>query len=330
MKIIPSERLKIWNDACEYEINKSIPILHKLVSAFYYLYPFQMLQSENPICTQRERQSISNIFLCKNLNTYTDKRIIYLYVPFNRYDLTINVDNMSHFNVRHLSMVDKVKQEQLVYGLRSFAYIDYLKSHYVKIVILSEPIMRIFNYYMRLHTVKVPPSCTTFKKNTTFYSWYLRNFKRIPDINNYEVRLLTTMSDSLTISLTSDVQCFMHYRYCTFPPPRSKMPSIQFYDLTNAAYHLKTASFVGCVGTQEYKNKTLYMMKSLYSSLVIDEMNEASSIENNPRGSDYEEFLSKRHQIESDNWASVKLWNTAVHIFESEWEKFNHNQLYLH
>ncbi len=321
MKIIPSERLKIWNDACEYEMNKSIPILHRLVSAFYYLYPFQMLQSNNPICAQKEGHSISNMFLCYNSpNTYNDKRIIFLHVPFNRYDLNINVGNISHFNVRHLSMVDDVKQEQLVYGLRSFAYIDYLKSSYIKIVILSEPIMRIFNYYVRLHTVKVPPSCTTFRRNTTFSSWYLRNFKRIPDINNYEVRLLTTMSDSLTISLTSDVQCFMHYRYCTFPPPRSKMPSIQFPDITNAAYHLKTASFVGCVGTKEYKNKTLHMIQSLYSNLVTDE---ATFFEHNRRSDDYEEFLRERHKIESDNWASVEIWNTALHIFDLEWERFN-------
>lgn len=176
-------------------------------------------------------------------------------------------------------------------------------------LLMGNPCTRIYRYYHSLRHNRLPPSCTTFKTNQTFTKWYLKNFDRLPEINNYEVRLLNTMKESRSLTLTSESQCLMHYRYCYFPAARLSMPQISNRDVTLALNKLYSLSFLGITDFPSITSKMLSAILHVNTN-SSNQMNKMF-----PTHEDELEFRAIQSKIEIDNWGSMILWKTALNLF---------------
>lgn len=307
----PITRLRQWKHTCHVEMMEQNKNAWDIVKGFVHmLHKFDVSYLPSvfePRCDALK--TTGNVLLCGGANVTQSKKILFLQVPHTPRIIRA-FDSFSAYEAKYLVDAQNSKQYNFIFGKRSFNVVDFEGgSKILKILIMGHPIHRIYNYYQTLRYHRLPSSCTTFKKNTTFSSWYLRNYKRIPEINNYEIRLLASLKYSRSLVMTADVQCLMHYRYCFFPTAFSSLPDIKKSDVYHVYNTIRDVSFVGI---SEYP-ETITLLKRIGMAAQYEE-NVDSELSFTTRR-DHLEFNNIRNKIEEDNWGSLFVWKHVIKLF---------------
>jgi hypothetical protein len=324
--VSPNIRLQYWKSSCEFELTKPISLLSQF-KINDYLYTFRKSTSFpkyiEPNCDSRN--TIPNIYLCNKEHTrmedIANMQIVYLQIPdTNTLIQDFHVFSSTPYEAKFLANIVKARNERFVFGRRSFSVIEENnKLRIFSILVLGNPINRIYRHYQKLKSHRFPASCTTYRANTTFSSWYLKNINRLPEINNYEIRLLSSLGESPSVALTAETQCLMHYRYCYFPASRLGLSAIKYSDVHTALDRLKKVSFVGI---SDFPDETF---KSLRKFMKNTSTNQHSTFQNEQElkfntHKEKLDFWNIRQRMEEDNWGSLFLWKHSLDLFKRQYE----------
>lgn len=194
------------------------------------------------------------------------------------------------------------------------------------VTILRHPAERLLSHYryLKSHRQYLPGKCTSHGRN--FSTWFTRYFHEIPDLNNFEVRLLLGRGEAPQVANTADTVCQMQPRTCSFVrEPERQLPRITAAHARTAAQRLSRMSFIGLT---ERFDETVLLLNAILPGfhaarngrpqrLCGDQptcVTESTASATADRAS----FEEVRPRVERDNWASMLLWSQALRLFDAQ------------
>ncbi len=217
-----------------------------------------------------------------------------------------------------------------LYSKRSAVMESRLRAPFVMLTILRHPIERILSHFSYLrssldaNSSMLASACTVKNYTRDFAAWYRRYRRRLPDIDNLEVRLLLDTYEAPKIALASETQCLMASGTCTL---KDSMP---MYDIAPADVRLAEQRLerMSLIGLLHRLDETMQLWRaalpghnlpptrlkrvcgnSYHLHCSSDAKGEAAAI-------DSRSLASVRELVEHDNWGSLRLWEYATALFD--------------
>ena len=236
---------------------------------------------------------------------------------------------------------------------------EYFVAPLVMATMLRHPAERIVSHYRYIVGTHYPGACTTRKKS--FADWYRANVAYMPDINNFEVRLLVSRDEDENIEATSETSAVIDDHKCHY---HQKLPPVTRTHLDFAKARLQRMSLIGIL---EHFEKTMFLWNASLPGLFYDKhkdihvcgnadhrvcggthalihsdhhpppsskvvaaaaaaaangtTEETSKIMQDPL---LASFMAIQSDVRRDNWASVELYDFARSLFD---EQLSHSNL---
>mmetsp|Transcript_56513 Transcript_56513/g.126257 ORF Transcript_56513/g.126257 Transcript_56513/m.126257 type:complete len:465 (-) Transcript_56513:122-1516(-) len=189
---------------------------------------------------------------------------------------------------------------------------------------LREPAERILSHFYYLRDVSrrrwrhsfYPGACTLMgpHRNMSFADWYLQFHRHIPDINNFEVRLLVTETEHEDIihSTESSVQVNHHCEW-------SHLPQVTGAHVRSAMRRLRAMSLIGLTDAFE---ESMRMWEKALPGFVYHNVRVCGNPKHNTCTRSHHRQLPPHllQRIRKDNWGSYMLWSAAQRLFAQQEE----------
>lgn len=209
---------------------------------------------------------------------------------------------------------------------------------HLMITMLRNPIQRMVSHYHYIKenpkTRQTPGSCTV-KGDQSIEDWYLGWRDKVPDINNFEVRILLTRADAPDIVQTRETSDLLDNnhcrRQCSHSRRKSKCSSRKDWHIPEIHQkHLDIAlgrlSRMSLIGILERMEETLAMWNIALPGLMSPGEEALKicgnlNLEHCGRANNTEKYTihsSLRQQMRKDNWASMALYDYANLLFDTQ------------
>jgi hypothetical protein len=213
-----------------------------------------------------------------------------------------------------------------LYSKRSAVMESRLRVPFVMLTVLRHPVERILSHFSYLRSSlgpnsgMLPSACTVENYTRDFAAWYRRYRRRLPDLDNFEVRLLLDNYEAPNIALASETECVMNRRTCTL---KDSMP---IYDITAADVRLAEQRLerMSLIGLLHRLDETMQLWRAALPGLNLLPTHlkrvcgEGHHLHCSGRAAaiDTRSLASVRELVEHDDWGSPRLWEHATALFD--------------
>lgn len=207
--------------------------------------------------------------------------------------------------------------------------LDALARPHVLLIMLRHPAERIFSHFRYVRGGNVTGACL-ISPNISFAQWFELLAHRMPDTDNYEVRLLVGLRAAPELAYAAEAECFyageckVSCRGCRLIA-NATMPAVRPSHVASALLRLRRMSLIGVV---ERLEETLRVWRAALPGLkhlrwsprtrICGETGKCGDTASKQAAVDRQSFDAVRGRVEARNWGSMAVWETGNALFDQQ------------